>query len=320
MRKSLATLLVAAVLIASMIAYEYQLSRSEVLEGSIIVSGAFALYPMMVMWAGEFQKIHPNVRIDVSAGGAGKGMADALGGLVDIGMVSRSISPAEIQKGAFYVVVAKAGAVVTINANNPALADLLAKGVTKSTFMGIFIFGNVTTWGQVVGRPSLTDPINVYTRSDSAGVADAWASYLGNHIQADLKGVGVNGDPGLVQAVQNDRLSIGFNNLNFAYDNKTGKPVEGISIIPLDLNGNGKIDANEDFYASKDKMVGAVASGAYPEPPTMELYLVTKGNFTGLTKDFVKWILTDGQRFELENGYVPLSSATATDQLNKIGQ
>jgi phosphate transport system substrate-binding protein len=259
------------------------------------------------------------VRIDVSAGGAGKGMADALGGLVDIGMVSRSISPAEIQKGAFYVVVAKAAVVVTINADNPVLADLLAKGVTRSTFMGIFIFGNVTSWGQVVGRPGVTDPINVYTRSDSAGAADAWAGYLGNHVQADLRGVGVNGDPGLVQAVQSDRLGIGYNNLNFAYDNTTGKPVQGIAIVPLDLNGNGKIDANEDFYASKDKMVGAVASGAYPEPPTMELYLVTKGNFTGLAKDFVKWILTDGQQFELENGYVPLSSATATAQLNKIG-
>lgn len=320
MRKSLAILLIAAILIGSTIAYEYQLSRSEQLTGTITVSGAFALYPMMVMWAGEFQKIHPNVRIDVSAGGAGKGMADTLGGLVDIGMVSRSISPAETQKGAFYVVVAKAGAVVTINAKNPALADLLARGVTKSTFMGIFIYGNVTTWGQVVGRPSITDPIDVYTRSDSAGVADAWASYLGNHIQADLKGVGVSGDPGLVQAVQSDRLAIGYNNLNFAYDNATGKPVEGISIIPIDLNGNGKIDANEDFYASKDKLVGAVASGAYPEPPAMELYLVTKGNPTGLTKEFVKWILTDGQKFELENGYVPLGSATATDQLNKIGQ
>jgi phosphate transport system substrate-binding protein len=319
MRKSLAILIIAAVLIVSIIGYEYQLSRSEQLTGSITVSGAFALYPMMVMWAGEFQKLHPNVRIDVSAGGAGKGMSDALGGLVDIGMLSRSITPAEVQKGAFYVVVAKAGAVVTINANNPVLADLLANGVTRSTFMGIFIFGNVTTWGQVVGRPSVTDRINVYTRSDSAGVADAWAGYLGNHVQADLKGVGVNGDPGLVQAVQSDRLGIGYNNLNFAYDNATGKPVQGIEIVPLDLNGNGKLDANEDFYASKDKLVGAIASGAYPEPPSMELYLVTKGNFTGVTKEFVKWILTDGQQYELENGYVPLSTATATAQLNKIG-
>jgi phosphate transport system substrate-binding protein len=319
MRKKLAVLLIAAILIVSVVAYEYQLSRSQELGGTITVSGAFALYPMMVTWAEEFRKIHPNVRIDVSAGGAGKGMTDALAGLVDIGMVSRSISPAEIQKGAFYVVVAKAAVVGTINANNPVLADIMAKGVKRSTLMSIFIFGNVTNWGQVVGRSDVGDSVHVYTRSDSAGAADAWAGYLG-HKQDDLKGVGVYGDPGLEEAVKSDRLGIGYNNLNYAYDNTTGKPVEGISIIPLDLNGNGKIDPNEDFYSSKDKIVEAVASGAYPEPPTMELYLVTKGHFTGLPKEFVKWILTDGQKSELENGYVPLSSESAAEQLGKIGQ
>jgi len=62
-------------------------------EGTIRVSGAWALYPMMVKWAEEFKKIHPQVRIDVSAGGAGKGITDALTGLVDIGMVSRELRP-----------------------------------------------------------------------------------------------------------------------------------------------------------------------------------------------------------------------------------
>ena len=43
------------------------------LSGDISISGAFALYPMVVKWAEEFQKINPQVRINVSAGGAGKG-------------------------------------------------------------------------------------------------------------------------------------------------------------------------------------------------------------------------------------------------------
>ena len=62
------------------------------LQGTIRVSGAWALYPMMVNWGEEFRKIHPKVRVDISAGGAGKGVADALAGLVDIGMVSREIT------------------------------------------------------------------------------------------------------------------------------------------------------------------------------------------------------------------------------------
>ena len=74
-------------------------------QGTITVSGAWALYPMMVRWGEEFQKLHPDVRLDISAGGAGKGMADALANAVDIGMVSREVHPEE----AAWVVEAVAG-------------------------------------------------------------------------------------------------------------------------------------------------------------------------------------------------------------------
>ncbi len=47
-------------------------------KGTISLSGAWALYPMAVRWAEEFRKIYPDVRIDLSAGGAGKGITDAL--------------------------------------------------------------------------------------------------------------------------------------------------------------------------------------------------------------------------------------------------
>lgn len=51
-------------------------------EGARIrVSGAFALFPMMTIWADEYHKLNPDVTFDVQAGGAGKGMADVLSGL-----------------------------------------------------------------------------------------------------------------------------------------------------------------------------------------------------------------------------------------------
>ena len=315
MRRSV-IVLGAIIVIASIITYSY-LTGSQEPTDTITISGAWALYPMMVKWAEEYEKTHPKVRIEISAGGAGKGMADALAGLVDMGMISREIQPAEIQKGAFFVAVVKDAVVGTMSKDNPVLADILAKGVERSTFLGIFIYGNITTWGQVVGRPEITDPIRVYTRSDSCGAADTWATYLG-HKQEDLKGVGVYGDPGIAEAVKNDRLGMGYNNVNYAYDNKTQRPVEGLAIVPLDTNGNGKVDPNEDFYQTKNKLVQAIATGTYPSPPARELYLVTKGKFTGITKDFVKWILTDGQKYALENGYVPLSGDRQTEQLTKL--
>lgn len=286
--------------------------------GKITVSGAFALYPMMVKWAEEYNKVNPGVKIDISAGGAGKGMTDALNGMVDLGMVSRDISPEEASQGAVWVAVTKDAVVVTASAGNPVLADLRSKGIRQAVFREIFVNETVTTWGQVTGRPEVTEKINVYTRSDACGAADVWAKYLGFK-QENLKGVGVFGDPGLADAVKSDHLGIGYNNIGFAYDATTGRPLDGLVIIPLDKNDNGKIDPDEQVYTTRSDIVSAINTGKYPSPPARELNLVTRGSFSGPTAKFVRWILTDGQQYVEESGYIALPQERIEEQLGKMG-
>lgn len=314
MNRKLLGLIVVIVVAASLIGYNEYLVSQE-LAGTIKVSGAFALYPLMVIWAQEYMKLHPKVIIEVSAGGAGKGMSDALSGLVDIGMISRNITQQEVQEGAFYVAVCEGAVVATVSDSNPVLNVILTRGITRQMFYNIFVAANVTTWGQVVGEPDVNLPIHVYTRSDAAGSADTWAKFLGVKGQSDLKGVGVYGDPGLVQAIESDYLGIGYNNLAYAYDNSTGLQVSGINVVPIDFKNNGQIG---DFYQNKTALVGAIQAGRYPMPPATLYYLVTKNQFTGVTLDFVKWILTDGQSYVPTSGYVPLTGDALSAQLAKL--
>jgi phosphate transport system substrate-binding protein len=286
------------------------------LQGTITVSGAWALYPMMIRWAEEFQELHPAVEFDISAGGAGKGMADAVTGAVDIGMVSREIYVEEIEKGAFWVSVTKDAVFCTVSDRNPVGEDLRQQGISRETLIGIYITGEITTWGQVVGRPEVTDPIHAYTRSDACGAAATWAAYLGRN-QEDLLGVGVYGDPGVLEAVIKDPLGIGFNNLNYVFDFETGEPVTGAHAMSLDLNGNGQVDPDEAFD-TKTQAINAVAEGRYPSPPARDLNLVTKGKPDGLVDSFVRWVLSDGQVYVPEVGYIPLAKEQLTAELKKL--
>jgi phosphate transport system substrate-binding protein len=286
-------------------------------QGRITVSGAFALYPMMLKWADEYTKLHPKVNFDISAGGAGKGMNDAIGGQVDIGMVSRKITTSEEEKGAYWVAVTKDAVVATVNKNNPVLTTLKTNGLTREVFEKIYINGSITTWGQATGTGA-TNNINVYTRADACGAGEAWALYLGNYKQEKLKGIGVNADPGIAEAVKKDNLGIGYNNINFAYDVTTRKPVEGIEIIPIDINGNGKIDPEESVYGTLDELTKAIASGKYPEPPAKDLHFVTKGKPTGIVQEFIKWTLTDGQKYIPESGYVFLPQDKINAGIKKV--
>ena len=294
-------------------------SESTGWNGTVTVSGAFALYPMMIRWGEEFRALYPGVTFDISAGGAGKGMADALNGAVDIGMVSRPIFDAEIEKGAFWVPVAKDAVVVTTNAGNPVLDQVLARGLSRDTARGIWITGEIATWGKMVGSGT-SDPVNVYTRADACGAAQTWAEYLGDYSQEDLQGIAVQADPGVAEAVSQDILGIGYNNLNFAYDADTGGPVKGVQIIPLDLDGNGQIDTGEDFYDTKADLMQAIAEDRYPSPPARALNLVTKGEPEGLIKAFLEWVLTDGQQYLEEVGYIRLSQAQLDDGLARLKQ
>ncbi|MGZ3871564.1 MAG: PstS family phosphate ABC transporter substrate-binding protein [Mucilaginibacter sp.] len=286
------------------------------LEGTISISGAFALYPITVKWADEFKKVHPRVKFNISAGGAGKGITDALSGLVDIGLASRDIDPAEVKKGAYTIYVTKDAVVPTFNTGNPNAAALLAKGVKRDQFLNIFVTGNIKNWNQLGGKVSV--PIHIYTRSDAAGAGETWAKYFGKK-QEDLLGVGVYGDPGLAQAVKKDVTAIGYNNIAYLYDLKTRKQVAGVHALPIDVNGNGKIDADENFYNTVDDLTDAIAAGKYPSPPARNLGFLFKGKPKKRELvEFVKFVLTTGQKDVDQNGYIALSKAKIQEELRKV--
>jgi phosphate transport system substrate-binding protein len=272
---------------------------------------------MMTVWAEEFTKLNPDVQFDVQGGGAGKGMTDTIAGAVDIGMISRSIKAEEESQGIFWVSVTKDAVFPIISSENPVAQQVLAKGITQETFNKIYITGEITTWGEVIGDPSITDEIHVFTRSDAAGAAEMWSKYAGGKAQEDLKGIGVNGEPSMVDTVIKDPLAIGYGNLNSIFDLSGGGLVPGIIIPPLDINSNGQADADE-IYKVKEDAFGAVANGKYPSPPARFENLATKGKPSGVTLAFIQWILTDGQQYLEAAGYVPLTPEQQAESLNKL--
>jgi len=293
-------------------------SNENNLEGTISMSGAFALYPLANKWAEEFTKIHPEVRFNISAGGAGKGMADALAAAVDLGMVSREIKMEEISGGAWPVSVTKDAVVPVMNSNNPVAALLKQRGLSQDALKKIFVTNELSTWGKAVNSAA-PQKVNVYTRSDASGAAATWAAYLGGEEQDVLKGIGVFGDPGLADAVKKDVAGIGYNNVIYVYDLNSKQKYPGIDVVPLDVNGDGQLSKDELFYDNLDSLMTAIGDGRFPSPPARELYFVSKGKpESELVKEFLRWVLKEGQKFVAETGYITLSEAKIQSELEKL--
>jgi phosphate transport system substrate-binding protein len=284
----------------------------------ITISGAFALYPLTVKWAEIYMKENPMVQIDISAGGAGKGMTDVLSDMVEIAMLSRGIEEPEVKKGAFAIAVAKDAVVPVFNSKNPLYFEILKKGIDSAHFAQIFIDGTIKNWNDVISNMEKPVELHVFTRSDACGAAAMWAMYLGKN-QEDLKGTGVFGDPGIAEAVKNDIYGLGYNNIVYVYDLQTRKKTQGMEIIPLDLNHNGAIDPDENIYETIDQLTEAIKKDKYPSPPARDLYMVTLGkpNNTAVVS-FLRWILEDGQQYIEQAGYVTLSEENILEELAKL--
>ncbi|HEY3376509.1 MAG TPA: substrate-binding domain-containing protein [Armatimonadota bacterium] len=283
------------------------------LTGTLSLSGAWAIYPLAVKWGEAFHKRYPQVKLEISAGGAGKGMTDALSGAVDIGMVSREVDKAEKAKGAFPVFIAKDAVFATASTKNPSLRELQAKGLSLKTFADIFITTRVTTWRQAIGGPDA--PIHLYTRADACGAASAWAATLGKYKQDDLRGIGVYGDPGLLEAVRRDPLGLGYNNLGFVFTGDQVTP--GIVLVPVDTNHNGRVDPAERID-TREKAYQEIASGRYPG--ARREFFVTKGQPKGLAKAFIEFALSDEGTKVLKDvgGYVPLADNEQAEQVQRF--
>ena len=287
------------------------------LQGSISISGAFALYPMAVEWTNAFSALHPAVRIDLSSGGAGKGMTDVLNGMVDFAMLSREPHDEERNKGAIDFSVAKDAVLPVFSASNPLYEKIMAHGITADDARKIWITAEITTWGQLIGTHDDT-PIHVYTRSDACGAAQTFAAWF-DAVQEDLGGTAVYGDPGISKAVIDDPLGIGYNNMAYAYDSETLNMQTGLEVLPLDIDGNRSVTDEEKLYTTRSTIAKAIEEGRFPAPPSRNLYLVTNGVPADTAAlEFLKFVITDGQAFNEPNGYVRISNASARESMRNL--
>ncbi|HEY2726095.1 MAG TPA: hypothetical protein VGI61_02900, partial [Parafilimonas sp.] len=219
----------------------------------------------------------------------------------------------------WYIALAKDAVFPTINANNPYIDSLKKRGVTQVELKNVFVDDNLLTWEGLSGiKNEKQHKINVYSRSDASGAAESWAAFF-NIRQDNLKGIAMMGDPGIADAVKKDINGIGFNNTQYIFDIQTGNKTPGIEILPLDVNGNGKIDSAENFYDNLNSVETAVLNGNYPSPPVRDLYFVCKQKPTDqIILDYFKWVLTDGQLYIKNAGYVPLPADVIQQQLQKL--
>lgn len=109
--------------------------------GSLVIAGSTSISPVMEKLAEAYEKLNPDVSIEIQSTGSSAGVQSAIEGNVDIGMASRELKDSEKEKLSYHVIAIDAIAII-VNKDNT-LVDMNLEDV-KSIYIG-----ETTTWDQI---------------------------------------------------------------------------------------------------------------------------------------------------------------------------
>jgi len=277
------------------------------LKGSFMISGAYALYPLISKLADEFMLIHPGVKIELKKASTGEGITDLITGQCQLALISRPLNDEELNAGIMVIPVAKDGVAPIINQKNPNIDKIMSQGISPDELMQIFSSGKELAWGEVLGTDS-RDKITVFIRADESGAADIFAQFIYRK-SSDLRGIGVNGDNEMIRSIQENPLALGFCNLSYAFDTTSGERTKDIQIIPTDLDFDDKIDRVEVPFMNLKEAHQSLWLGFFPDQLCRELTIGTMGKPNDpAVLEFLYYVLGEGQLSVTKSGFCPLNN------------
>jgi|WetSurMetagenome_2_1015567.scaffolds.fasta_scaffold01623_1 glycine cleavage system H lipoate-binding protein/ABC-type phosphate transport system substrate-binding protein len=271
------------------------------------------LYNLSITWANEYNRLNPAVKVKVITVEDTK-MTDNLLKEGNIGFVSNEFSPELNNKSLVKVVVGRDIIVPIMNSKNPEAEDISLHGISTAALIQLLTNTDSRNWGTLLNNSHNT-PIHFYWIND-ASIATDLTEYL-NTDKKLIKGIEVKSGEEMISAIKNDPYAVGFCKMVNILDFKTQGIIENIKLLPIDRNGNNKIDYNEKIYDDFNVFSRGVWIGKYPKTLFSSIYSVSSIQ-SETEMAFLKWVLTDGQQFLYGKGYSDLlvtERQTAVDKL-----
>lgn len=253
--------------------------------------GSDTIVNLALAWAETYQTIDPDLRISVTGGGSGTGIASMINGTVNIANASRPIKQDEIDQARangfdpMEHVIAKDAIAVIVNPNNP-ISQLTLKQISD------IYSGAINNWSEVGGDDR---PIVRLSRETNSGTH---VYFLETVLRMGLKDdktlfsrdtLLLPSSEGIINEIRSNPNAIGYDGLGYVPDD--------LKMIAISIDGASayvlpSIDSvNDKTYAI-----------------SRDLYMYTLNEPEGEVKKYLEWILTDeAQLIVAELGFVPVS-------------
>ncbi len=258
--------------------------------------GSDTIVNLALAWAERYQTLEPDVRIAVTGGGSGTGIAALINGTVDLANASRQIKTEEVEAAQVNgidpveFVIARDAIAIVIHPDNP-VDELTLQQVSD------IYSGKITNWQEVGGEDR---PIVLLSRETNSGTHVYFLEEVIRLGEKDNKTL-FSPDTLLLPSSEGIGVEVRQNPNAIGYD--------GLGYVTADMKTIAvSRGPGEPYYPPTAKTVN---SGQYPI--ARDLYMYTAGEPQGQVKAYLDWILSPAaQEIVLELGFVPIAT-TSTD-------
>jgi len=252
---------------------------------TIKISGSTTVLPIVQKAADQYMASHPEADIQISGGGSGVGIQAIGAKMVDIGMSSREVTKDEMAKYPGFVVtsVAQDGIAVIVNPSNE------IQYITLDQIRDIYL-GKIVKWTEITGAnvPGTNNQIVIIGRDSASGTRTYFDETILLKATPTNRMLEKNSNGAIAQTIAQTPGSIGYVSIGFVS--------KDVKALPIWYNAQKFVAPTIDNVKSKTY------------PISRDLYVVTNGQPTGLTSDFIKYILgPDGQKIVADEGYISLT-------------
>lgn len=232
---------------------------AEKLKGKLVLTGSSTIAPLAVEIGRRFEKMHPEVRIDVQTGGSSRGVNDLRKNLSQIGLVSRALHAEEADLQASSI--ARDGVAVILHRDNP------VKTLSRDEIVAIYT-GKIKNWKDVGGKSA---PITVVNKAEGRSTLELFVQFLGLK-NSEIKASVIIGDNEQgIKTVAGNPESIGYVSIGTAEYSASEK----VAIKLLTMNGIAPSTSN-------------LQNGSYPLQRPLNL-VVRKGAIPALEAAFIQY-------------------------------
>jgi len=289
-------------------------------QGSINVFTSPELYNLAQKWASEYGNANPKLKITVVKSTDSE-FAGKLKSGEGIGFTAEETFTALGNQSVWNMIVGRNVIVPVMNAHNPLLEDIYKKGITAEKLSGILTNPDKQNWEMLLGKvqSSSAKPVHYYIMNDPT-ILSGVEKFL-NANQPIFTGIKITSGQEMISVIQKDPDALGFCRLVQIMDPSNQSLAENIKLVPIDKNGNGKIDYMENIYDNLQTFSRGVWIGKYPKVLSGNIYSVSSQKPKNEAElAFLSWVITDGQIFLNANGYSDLVSSEIKSQLDKISE